>query len=186
MRIILFSIFNCLLLNASAQQLYEMPKNAQSRLSSFENPNGIKGSGGETNKTAKGNAFEWMQPGETKTLLDIQGEGMVQRIWLTIDKNPVKLRSLRLQMLWDGENKPAVDVPMGDFFVYNLGQGVAFQSALFSSGEGRSFVCYIPMPFKKAAKILLINEGKEVVKLYYDVDFVLQKLSPDALYFHAY
>jgi hypothetical protein len=174
------------LLNASAQQLYEMPKDAQSRLSSFENPNGIKGSGGKTNKTAKGNAFEWMQPGETKTLLDIQGEGMVQRIWLTIDKNPVKLRSLRLQMFWDGENKPAVDVPMGDFFVYNLGQGVAFQSALFSSAEGRSFNCYIPMPFKKAAKILLLNEGKEVVKLYYDVDFVMQKLSPDALYFHAY
>ena len=186
MRIVFSLFFSCLALKISAQQLYEMPKNAQSRLSSFENPNGIKGSGGKTNRTAKGNAFEWMQPGETKPLLNIQGEGMVQRIWLTIDKNPVKLRSLRLQMFWDGENKPAVDVPMGDFFVYNLGQGVAFQSALFSSAEGRSFICYIPMPFKKAAKILLINEGKEVVKLYYDVDFVLQKLSPDALYFHAY
>lgn len=186
MRIFILLFFSCLALNISAQQLYEMPKNAQSRLSSFENPNGIKGSGGKTNKTAKGNAFEWMQPGETKTLLDIQGEGMIQRIWLTIDKNPVKLRSLRLQMLWDGENKPAVDVPMGDFFVYNLGQGVAFQSALFSSAECRSFNCYIPMPFKKAAKILLVNEGEEVVKLYYDVDFLMQKLSPDALYFHAY
>jgi hypothetical protein len=171
---------------SQAQSLYEMPANPQSRLSSFENPNGIKGNGGKTNKTAKGNAFENMEPGETKKLLDIKGEGAIQRIWLTIDHNPVKLRSLRLQFFWDGSNKPAVDVPLGDFFGYNLGKQVAFQSALFSSGEGRSYNCYIPMPFKKAAKVLLINEGTERVKLFYDIDFLLHKLPLNTLYFHAY
>lgn len=169
-----------------AQSLYEMPVNPQSRLSSFENPNGVKGNGGKTNKTAKGNAFEFMEPGETKNLLDVKGEGSIQRIWLTIDHSPLKLRSLRLQFFWDGSNKPAVDVPLGDFFVYNLGKQVAFESALFSSGEGRSYNCYIPMPFKKAAKVLLINEGKERVKLYYDIDFLLHKLPSNAVYFHAY
>ena len=163
-----------------------MPKGVESRLSSFENPNGIKGQGGKTNKTAKGRAFEVIKMGETKTLLDINGEGIIQRIWLTIDQNPLKLRSLRFQFYWDGNSKPAVDVPFGDFFGFNVGKPVAFQSALFSSGEGRSFNCYIPMPFKKAAKILLINEGAEPVKLFYDVDFILQKLSPNDLYFHAY
>jgi len=171
---------------ATAQQLYEMPQGVQSRLSSFENPDGIKGNGGKTNKTAKGNAFEWIQPGETKTLLNVNGEGTIQRIWLTIDQNPVKLRSLRLQMFWDGESKPAVDVPLGDFFCNNLGKRIAFQSALFSSGEGRSFNCYIPMPFRKSAKVLLVNEGKETVMLFYDLDFMMGKLSKDALYFHAY
>ena len=170
----------------TAQQLYEMPQGVQSRLSSFENPDGIKGNGGKTNKTAKGNAFEWIQPGETKTLLNVNGEGTIQRIWLTIDQNPVKLRSLRLQMFWDGETKPGVDVPLGDFFCNNLGKRIAFQSALFSSGEGRSFNCYIPMPFRKSAKILLVNEGKETVMLFYDLDFMMGKLSKDALYFHAY
>lgn len=169
-----------------AQSLYEMPVNPQSRLSSFENPNGVKGNGGKTNKTAKGNAFEFMEPGETKNLLDIKGEGTIQRIWLTIDHSALKLRSLRLQFFWDGSSKPAVDVPLGDFFVYNLGKQVAFETALFSSGEGRSYNCYIPMPFKKAAKVLLINEGKERVKLYYDIDFLLHKLQSNALYFHAY
>jgi hypothetical protein len=172
--------------SSQAQSLYEMPVNAQSRLSSFENPNGVKGNGGKTNKTAKGNAFEFMEPGETKSLLDIKGEGTVQRIWLTIDHSALKLRSLRLQFFWDGSSKPAVDVPLGDFFVYNLGKQVAFESALFSSGEGRSYNCYIPMPFKKAAKVLLINEGKERVKLYYDIDFLLHKLPSNTLYFHAY
>ena len=171
---------------SQAQSLYEMPANPQSRLSSFENPNGIKGNGGKTNKTAKGNAFENMEPGEIKKLLDIKGEGTIQRIWLTIDHNPVKLRSLRLQFFWDGSNKPAVDVPLGDFFGYNLGKQIAFQSALFSSGEGRSYNCYIPMPFKKAAKVLLINEGTERVKLFYDIDFLLHKLPLNTLYFHAY
>jgi hypothetical protein len=186
MRIIFLLLFNCIALLLSGQQLYEMPKGAESRLSSFENPNGVKGNGGKTNKGAKGNAFEWVKAGETKTLLNTTGEGTIRRIWITVDQNPLKLRSLRLQMFWDGDTKPAVDVPMGDFFVYNLGKSIPFQSALFSSGEGRSFNCYIPMPFKKGAKILLTNEGKEVVMLFYDVDFLLEKLSPDALYFHAY
>jgi hypothetical protein len=169
-----------------AQQVYEMPANTESRLSSFENLNGVKGQGGKTNKTAKGNAWEWVKAGETKTLMDVKGQGIIQRIWMTIDQNPVKLRSLRLQLFWDGETKPAVDVPMGDFFGYNLGKRVAFQSTFFSSGEGRSFNCYIPMPFKTAAKVVLVNEGKEPAKLFYDIDFIFQKLSPGALYFHAY
>jgi hypothetical protein len=32
----------------------------------------------------------------------------------------------------------------------------------------------------------LVNEGKERVKLYYDIDFLLHKLPANALYFHAY
>lgn len=171
--------------SAFSQSLFDMPANTQSRVSSFENLNGKTGSGGKTNQGAKGNAFEWIQLGETKILLNTTGEGIIQRIWMTIDKDPLKLRSLRLQMFWDYSPKPAVDVPMGDFFVYNLGKGVAFESSLFSTAEGRSFNCYIPMPFRKAAKIQLINEGRSVVKLYYDVDFILQKLAPSAMYFHA-
>jgi hypothetical protein len=173
-------------IEAHSQALYEMPAKVDSRLSSFENPNGEKGKGAQTNKGAKGNAWEWIMPGESKSLLDVKGEGTIQRIWLTIDQNPTKLRSLRLQMFWDGATKPAVDVPMGDFFLYNLGKQVPFENALFSSGEGRSFNCYVPMPFRKAARILLINEGIEQVKLFYDVDFSFQPVPASALYFHAY
>jgi len=55
-------------LHLQAQQLYEMESNVQTRLSSFEKPNGVKGNGGKTNKTAKENAFDMVQPGETKML----------------------------------------------------------------------------------------------------------------------
>lgn len=185
---ILFCIFLLVIAGSAFPQekLYLLPEKTESRVSSFENPNGLRGKGGQTNKTAKGNAFEWIQSNETKTLLDIKGQGIIQRIWLTIDQNPVKLRSLRLQMFWDGESRPAVDVPMGDFFCYNLGIPARFESAFFSSAEGRSYNCYIPMPFKKGARVLLVNEGKEPVKLYYDLDFVYQQLPANTMYFHAY
>ena len=184
-KIFLFLLSNSMLV-ASAQQIFQMPKNAESRVSSFENPNGLKGNGGKTNKTAKGNAFEVIREGETKTLLDVNGQGIIQRIWLTVNRTPLMLRSLHLKMFWDGESKPAVDVPMGDFFVYNLGKGIAFQSEFFSSGEGRSFNCYIPMPFHKHARITLTNEGKENCMLFYDVDFLMTTVPADALYFHAF
>jgi hypothetical protein len=89
-------------------------------------------------------------------------------------------------MFWEGETKPAVDVPMGDFCVFNLGKDAPFQSEFFSSGEGRSFNCYIPMPFRKHVKITLTNEGKETCMLFYDVDFLMTTIPADALYFHAY
>jgi hypothetical protein len=186
------SLFTVLLLASAlllnAQELYHMPAGVQSRVSSFENPNGKKGSGGQTNKGAKGNAFEWLYPGASKELLNIEGSGIIQRIWLTVNQSPRLLRSLRLQLFWDGDSKSAVDVPLGDFFASNLGRPAPFESAFFSSPEGRSYNCYIPMPFRKGAKVVITNESaQDTGKLFYDIDFVLQKELPaNTLYFHAF
>jgi len=172
----------------SAQELYTMPKGQHSRVSSFENLNGVKGEGGKTNQSAKGNAFESLGAGESKTLLSVSSAGIIQRMWITInERTPAMLRSLRLRMYWDGADKPAVDVPLGDFFCAGLGRPVAFQSALFTNPEGRSFNCYIPMPFKTGAKIVLTNESKtNLPLLFFDIDYtVLDKPQPDILYFHA-
>ena len=77
-------------------------------------------------------------------------------------------------MFWDNAGVPAVDVPFGDFFGVGLGKTVAFQSALFSNPEGRSFNCNIPMPFRKsAAKIVITNQGEiDLPLLFFDVDFI--------------
>jgi len=191
-----FKIFRCLFISSlmlcgiklSAQELYTMPKGQQSRMSSFENLNGVKGEGGKSNQTAKGNAFESLKAGESKTLLDVSSPGMIQRMWVTVnDRSPAMLRSLRLRMYWDGADKPAVDVPFGDFFCAPLGRPVAFQSALFTDPEGRSFNCYIPMPFKTGAKVVLTNESKTNLDLlFFDIDYILSdKPQTDMLYFHA-
>jgi hypothetical protein len=171
----------------SAQELYQSQPGAHSRVSSFENLNGVKGQGGKSNATAKGHAFESLKAGESKTLLDIQGAGKIQRIWCTVnDRSPKMLRALRLQMFWDGVAKPAVDVPLGDFFGAAL-QTVAFQSAVMSNPEGRSFNCIIPMPFRTGARVILTNESSQDLELlFFDIDYIsLPKPGPDDLYFHA-
>jgi hypothetical protein len=175
---------------ASAQNLFTLPEGFKgSGMSSFENLNGVKGAGGKTNHSAKGNAYEPLKGGESKTLLEISGTGIIQRMWVTVrDRSPEMMRSLRLRMYWDGASKPAVDVPFGDFFGFGLSKVIPFESVLFSSPQGRSFNCIIPMPFRKGARVVLTNEStKTVEEVFFDIDYVLTDgLPEDALYFHAY
>jgi Protein of unknown function (DUF2961) len=184
---ILITLAFCAVHVGYTQELYQMPAGVTSRVSSLENLNGLKGKGGMTNNGAKGSAFTSLKAGNSITLLDISEAGVIQRIWCTVsDRSADMLRSLRLQMYWDGSAKAAVDVPFGDFFCAAL-QPVAFQSALFSDPEGRSFNCTIPMPFNRGARIVLTNESqKDLDLLFFDIDF-LSKAQPDsaALYFHA-
>ena len=185
--IVIFAI-NLLFQASYGQKLYEY-ENKDSRVSSFENLHGTTGQGGQSNKGAKGNAFESIKKGTTKVLLDVKGAGEIQRIWMTLnDRSPQMLRSLRLQMFWDGDAKPAVDVPLGDFFGVGLGLTTKFESALFTSPEGRSFNCYIPMPYKKGAKVQIVNESdKDLHMFYYDIDYVISESMPNnALYFHTF
>jgi len=173
---------------AKAQELYELPADAETRWVSFENRTGEKGKGGMENHKAKGHASEWVKAGQSITLLDFDGAGVINRIWMTIiDRNPEALRSIRIDMYWDGAAKPAVSVPLGDFFGVGLGRMTAFQSAFFTSPEGRSFNCYIPMPFKTHARMVLVNESKQNQLLFYDVDLTKLKKQGKAIgYFHAY
>jgi hypothetical protein len=187
--VFLLPVFSLIFSVSQAQELFRMPVGTQSRVSSFENPGAGKGEGGRTNKTAKGAAFSNLKAGESKTLLDASGPGMIQRMWFTVnDRSARMLRSLHLQIFWDGSSQAAVDVPFGDFFGVGLGRTATFQSALFSNPEGRSFNCYIPMPFKKGARVILTNESqKNLDLLFYDIDFVkLAGVPTDMLYFHAY
>lgn len=169
--------------------IYSFDNNASTRWSSPENRNGVKGAGGKENSTAKGHAYDAIKAGETYVLLETNGPGIVNRIWVTInDRSPEMLRSLRLDIYWDGESKPAVSVPFGDFFGVGLGKTTVFQNALFASPEGRSFVSMIQMPFKKSAKIVVTNEsGHELRNCFFDVDYnLVNKWNDSWLYFHAY
>lgn len=172
----------------SSNDLYRFRKNVEPRWASFENPTAGKGIGGTLNKGAKGRPYEKVEAGETKTLLDVKGSGVINRIWITLsERDPVSLRALRLDMYWDGSDKPAVSVPLGDFFGDILGNSIPFENELFSDPEGRSFNCIIPMPFRTAAKITVTNEAEKQIRLFfYDINFVLKEHSEGMLYFHAF
>jgi len=173
---------------AADSDLAKRRKDIQTRWASFENITAGKGQGARENRGAKGHVFDSIAPGETKVLLDTQGAGEIRRMWFTVSaRDPHMLRALRLEMFWDGAWTPAVSVPFGDFFGAILGRPVAFESELFSNPEGRSFNCYIPMPFRKGARITLANESSRPVShLFYDIDFLLMpQPDNDMLYFHA-
>ena len=173
---------------SNASDLFTFQDNVSPRWASFENPTAAKAAGGTWNKGAKGHAFEQVLAGETKVLLNVQGSGVIQRMWVTLsERNADMLRSLKLEMFWDNEDKPAVSVPFGDFFGDILGHSIPFENALFSDPEGRSFNCNIPMPFRSGARIEVTNESEEHIRLFfYDINFVMTDHDEDMLYFHAF
>lgn len=170
-------------------KLYEKAPGVQTRWSSFENPTAERARAAVENQGAKGHAFDRIGAGETKTLLDVRSSGLVHRIWLTInDRSPAMLRSLRLDMTWDDAAQPAVSVPLGDFFGIGLGRRTPFECALFSDPEGRSFVSFLQMPFRSAARITLTNESDvDLPHFFYDVNLSLGvEHTPETLYLHAH
>ena len=171
------------------KKIYEFDADSEPGWSSFENMNGVKGEGGKENNGAKGHPSNGIAPGETKTLLDIKGSGIINRIWITVmDRSPEMLRSLKIEMFWDDEKKPAVSVPFGDFFGMGLGKTATYHNAFFGNPEGKSFLCYVPMPFRKAAKVQVTNEsGKRLSHLFFDIDFEkINKWNKEFMHFHAY
>jgi hypothetical protein len=161
----------------------------ETRWASPENPSGARGAGARENRGAKGHAFETIRVGASHVLADIKGAGTIDRIWMTIeDRSPEALRGLRLEMFWDGAATPAVSVPLGDFFLHGAGEMVPMETALFASPEGRSFVSYVPMPFRRGARLVVTNESPRQVNLiFYDVNHrLLRRQHKDALYFHAW
>lgn len=169
--------------------LYRYSGHLKPRWSSPENLNGKLGAGAKENDGAKGHAFDPIKAGETRVLLDVQGTGMISRLWITvIDRTPEMLRSLKIEMFWDNEKRPAVSAPLGDFFGVGLGRTARFYNALFANPEGRSFACFIPMPYKTGARITVTNEsGKDLSHIFFDVDFQeMDQWDETNLYFHTY
>ena len=169
--------------------LFRKPPGVVTRWITFENQKGTPGGGAIKNRGAKGRPSEIVKPGESATLVDAKGPGILRRIWMTTSEHlsPRVMRSLRIEMFWDGSTKPAVAAPLNDFFGMGLGRKVAFESALFADPEGRSFNCFVPMPFRKHAKVVFTNESTKDIMLFYEVDLTLgDELGADALYFHAH
>jgi hypothetical protein len=137
-----------------------------------------------------GNAdFRTIAAGETLTLLDDTGPGLITHIWVTIaSDDPQHLKALVLRMFWDGEATPSVETPMGDFFGLGLGDYQLYQSLPLAVGSDKALNSFFPMPFQKHARITVTNEGAlKVGAFYFNIDYraYSKPLPPDQLYFHA-
>ncbi|HQA00681.1 MAG TPA: DUF2961 domain-containing protein [Phycisphaerae bacterium] len=173
----------------TAGDAYRMPSgHIETRWYTRENPKGEKGKGGTEKFGRKGAPCAGIGKGQSLTLLDVQGSGTVRRIWATLwDRSPEALRGLKIEAYWDGAATPAVQGPFGDFFCHSLGHMATFENDCFASPEGRSFNCFVAMPFKKSAKIVLINESPKDNGIYYDIAVTHgDQHGDDMLYFHSF
>lgn len=129
-----------------------------------------------------------IDPGQTLTLGEIQGNGRITHMWFTIWADSTDyLRELVFRVYWDGEQTPAIEAPLGDFFALGFGKMVEFNSAPVATGASRSMNCYWPMPFTKGARFTVTNEGsKPIQSCYYNIDYRLDnKAAEKPLYFHT-
>lgn len=170
--------------------LFDLSNPVQMRWANPENYGAAPGQGGQANFGRKGSPCRGeLKPGEEWLLAQAQGNGTVRRIWITLSqRTPEFLRGIVIRMYWDGDAKPAVEAPLGDFFASPLGRMPAFESAWFDNPEGRSLNCRIPMPFKKSFRITVTNDSPGTVNMFwYHVDYTLgDNHGADVGYFHAH
>ena len=130
-----------------------------------------------------------VDPGQTLTVLDTDGPGLVSHLWFTIaSTEPYHLKRIVLRIYWDGEETPSVEAPIGDFFGLGLGYYFPWQSEMLSVGSVKDLNCFFPMPFERHARITVTNEGQRTIKaLYYNIEYRMEPttLTPGTLYFHA-
>ena len=169
---------------------------AKTRSISPENFTGEKGKGGmakvgegTASKAArdlgqgwKVNPYVHIKPGETFVLGEIDGPGAIQHIWMTTTGHN---RYNILRIYWDGEERPSVECPAGDFFASGWGTFAQVSSLAVCVNPGSGFNCYWPMPFRKKCKVTMTNIAEEQMTLYYQIDYTLTEVPADAAYFHA-
>src|SRR5262249_18065854 len=136
-----------------------------------------------------GNSDRWpIKPGETFEVFNATGPGVISHIWFTIAApGPNHLKEIVLRMYWEGNAKPSVEVPVGDFFGLNLNQYFVYQSAFLNVSPVKALNCYFAMPYRKSARITVTNEGAQEVRSFYsNIDYQsVPSLPADSLYFHA-
>lgn len=169
---------------------------ARTRSISPENPDGGKGYGGRCslkNGVAgfaardlgtgwKVNPYVVIQPGETFSMAEIDGPGVINHIWIT----PTGVwRNTILRIYWDGQKFPSVESPVGDFFACGWGKYSQISSFAVCVNPGSAFNCYWQMPFRKHCRMTLENRDEKPVVIYYQIDYTLTEDAENRAYFHA-
>src|SRR5437868_6784376 len=92
-------------------------------------------------------------PGASAVLAEIDSPGVIRHIWATIAcREPDYLRKIVLRAWWDGEERPSIEAPVGDFFGMGHARTRNFAALplQMSPEDGRAFNCFFAMPFAQA------------------------------------
>lgn len=156
------------------------------RTLSFENPSGAPGAAGSAHGGRKGAPNRMIEAGERVLLGDVEGPGRIRHLWMTFPPMPpTDMRALWLEITWDDAPGPSVCAPCLDFFGLPHGRPVPLSSALVAAQEGRGFNAWIPMPFRRRARIEIVNGSKRRFPLYYQIAYSEGPVADDAGLLHA-
>lgn len=173
-----------------------LKRDAESRSLSAENPTGEKGKGAMADPQDKGAARElglgWkvrpcltLRAGETTTLMDHDGPGVIRHMWFTFDKK--FYRDVILRIYWDAQDAPSVAAPLGDFLcnAWNRRQNILALPINVNPSGGMNI--YFPMPFRGHARITVENDSpNDLEGFFYTINYTLESVPEDALYFHSF
>ncbi|MFH1007619.1 MAG: glycoside hydrolase family 172 protein [Candidatus Latescibacterota bacterium] len=122
--------------------------------------------------------------GRTATIMDVEGPGCIQHIWITVAAKCY--RDLILRICWDGEEESSVETPLGDFFCNGFNTRADVLALPINVNPSGGFNCYFPMPFRERARITVQNRAPEdVTGFFYAVNYALSEVENDEAYFHA-
>lgn len=169
---------------------------ARSRSISPENLSGAPGRGGmcpleqgSARRAARDLGTGWkvnpyivIEPHTTFEIASIDGPGVINHIWLTPTG---RWRNTLLRVYWEGSDAPSVECPVGDFFCMGWNEYAQISSLAVCVNPGSAFNCYWQMPFLRHCRMTLENIADEPVSIYFQIDYTLQALADDILYFHA-
>jgi hypothetical protein len=175
--------------------------NTVTRSISAENLTGEKGMGGmaipnpsETKPAASARAADdlgqgWkvkpflrVNAGETVTLMDVKGPGMIQHIWMVEGLSRANI----IRVYWDEETNPSIEVPAPDFFAVGHEKFARVNSQVVTVNPQNALNCYWPMPFRRHAKVTFTNEGaRDLELLAFQITYALTPVPKKSGYFHA-
>ncbi|MBO7721980.1 MAG: DUF2961 domain-containing protein [Kiritimatiellae bacterium] len=147
------------------------------------NVNNASRAAAELGRGWKVNPYVYIAPGETLTLADTDGPGVIRHIWMTLTG---VWRWSIIRIYWDGEATPSVEVPAADFFCQGWNEYTPVNSSAVCVNPGSAFNCYWPMPFRRHCRITMQNVNpSERMTLYYFIDYTLESVDETQAYFHA-
>lgn len=174
--------------NNTTLDLYNLNTKMESRSICFENPTGEPGQGGKAAHPQmgvgrKGAPSKRLKPHEEVTLCDIKSSGTIRHIWMAGDfsvngfvKDTTQrklMRSTVIRAYWDGQDYPSIECPLGDFMGLAHSKVTSYASAVHTVGECAALNFWLPMPFRKSARITLTNESEAEFTLYYQMDYTI-------------
>lgn len=175
--------------------------NSETRSISAENMTGEKGKGGmaipdpsEAKPAASARAADdlgqgWkvkpflrVNAGETVTLMDVSGPGIIRHIWMVEGLSRANI----IRVYWDEETIPSIEVPAPDFFAVGHEKFARVNSQVVTVNPQNALNCFWPMPFRHHARVTFTNEAETDLQLLaFQITYALTPVPINSGYFHA-